>query len=68
MNMKTLLKQEFSEDTNIFGPDPLLHRKQGLKDTLQRDVVNYKEKLQDKKYMNYAIDKIAVELMHFLVK
>ena len=66
--MKTLLEQNLSKSDGGFGPDPLLQRKKGLKDTLSRDTLGYKDKIKDASYMRHAIDKIAVELMHFLVK
>ena len=67
--MKTLqVKQNPSWEDEGFGPDPLLQRKKGLKNTLSRDVLEYKSKIEDAAYMRYAIDKIAAELMHFLVK
>ena len=66
--MNTLLKKEFPESAGGFRSDPLLHKKKGLRDALPRDILNYKNKVEDKNYMNYAINKIAVELMHFIVK
>ena len=67
--MKTLQRRQTpSRGNEGFGPDPLLQRKKGLKDTLSRDVLDYKDKIEDAGYMRYAIDKIALELMHFLVK
>ena len=67
--MKTLqLEQNPSRGDEGFGPDPLLQRKQGLKNSLSRDLLGYKDKIEDAGYMRYAIDKIAMELMHFLVK
>ncbi len=68
VQMDTLLKKEFTKNVDRFGPDPLLKRKQGLKNSLSRDILEYKNKINDEDYMIYAIDKIAVELIHFLVK
>lgn len=66
--MKILAEKNLAKDDWKFGPDPLLQRKQGLKDTPPRDILEYKEKIEDASYMRYAIDKVALELMHFLVK
>ena len=76
--MKTLVSNNLDRDhparqaeeygEQHFGPDPLLCRKKGLGDTLPRDIPEYKSKVENESYMNHAIDRIALELMHFLVK
>ena len=67
--MKTLqIEKNPNKGNGGFGPDPLLRKKQGLKNSLSRDIIGYKDKIEDAGYMRYAIDKIAMELMHFLVK
>lgn len=70
--MKTLLEKHLSQDINrdqiSFGPDPLLARKQGGQRADSRDIHEYKSKIKDQRYMDHAIDRIAMELMHFLVK
>ncbi len=68
VNMKTLLEKNHVKDERSFGPDPLLYKKKGLASNLPRDILEYRNKMRDDGYMKYAIDKIAVELMHFLVK
>ena len=68
VKMKTLLEKDYVNNERAFGPDPLLYRKQGLGSTLSRNILEYKKKINDEKYIQYAIDKIALELMHFLVK
>lgn len=50
-----------------YGPDPLLMRKTGQKKK-RAGVGEYKRRLDDDQYLDHAIDKIAQELSHFLVK
>ncbi len=70
--MKTLIERELSQEVgkeqSLYGPDPLLIRKQGLRQNNSRDIHEYKSKIKDQRYMNHAINRIAMELMHFLVK
>ena len=66
--MNTLTKKKQADRENSFWLDPLLLKKQGQKKALNQDINDYKTKIQDEKYINYAIDKIALELMHFLIK
>ncbi|MCB1326099.1 MAG: hypothetical protein H7A21_20280 [Spirochaetales bacterium] len=63
--MKTLLEKSAS---GRFGPDPVLLKKRGLSDSNPRNISDYKERIKDKDYMEHAIDRIAMELMHFLAK
>ena len=66
--MKTLLKQEVSLQWEDFGPDPILMKKSGNSDPRPRDISEYKKKIVDEKYLDHAIDRIAMELSHFLAK
>lgn len=66
--MKTLLDQDSSVQGDGFGPDPILMRKKGLTKPQPRDISEYKKKISDDAYMEHAIDRIALELMHFLAK
>jgi len=66
--MKTLLDRENSVPGEEFGPDPILMRKKGLPNPHPRDISEYKKKITDDSYMEHAIDRIAMELMHFLSK
>lgn len=66
--MKTLLKQEVSLQWEDFGPDPVLLKKKGSPDPRPRDISEYKKKIVDEKYLDHAIDRIAMELSHFLAK
>ena len=63
--MKTLLEKSAS---GRFGPYPVLLKKRGLSDSNPRNISDYKERIKDKDYMEHAIDRIAMELMHFLAK
>ena len=66
--MKTILAQEKRVHAVNFGPDPLLLKKQGQTEIISRDVNVYKKKIRDNSYMDFAINRIALELMHFLSK
>ena len=66
--MKTLFEQNFINNSENFGPDPLLCRKKGLKVSISQDILDYKRKIEDPDYMDHAIDRIALELMHFIMK
>lgn len=66
--METLLDQEDVELGETFGPDPILLRKKGLQNVNPRDISEYKERITDPTYMEHAIDRIAMELMHFLAR
>ncbi len=67
--MKTLIEAE--EETlleDYIGPDPLLMKKRGLPIQGPRNIKAYKKKIKDEMYMDHAINRIAMELMHFLVR
>lgn len=51
-----------------YGPDPVILRKRGVARKVQEKFDIYKRKIEDPNYMEYAINKIAVELTHFLSK
>ena len=55
-------------ETDEFGPDPVLLRKRGMSDTIEKKFRNYKKKVNDPAYMEYAINKIAMEISHFISK
>lgn len=65
--MKTLLEPDMDVQKERFGPDPLLLRKQG-QEIQSRDVTVYKNKIIDDDYMEHAINRIAMELSHFLAR
>jgi len=66
--MKTLLKRELEHSSEKFGPDPILLRKKGLSNSNPKDIETYKQKIVDDDYLDHAINRIAMELSHFLVK
>ncbi len=66
--METLLGKQETRNEDYLGLDPLLCKKKGLREASFKNILNYKSKLKDQQYMEHAIDKIAMELMHFLVK
>ena len=66
--MRTLLDQDNSVQGERYGPDPVLLKKQGLPNPAPRDISEYKKKILDEKYMEHAINRIAMELSHFLSK
>lgn len=49
-----------------YGPDPVILRKRGAARKLEKKFELYKKKIEDKGYMDFAINKIALELTHFL--
>jgi hypothetical protein len=51
-----------------YGPDPIILRKRGLARNIRNKFELYKQKVDDPSYMDYAINKIALELTHFLSK
>lgn len=51
-----------------FGPDPIILRKQGVSNSEKKKFDLYKKRLDDPSYMDFAINKIAMELSHFLSK
>ncbi len=51
-----------------YGPDPVILRKRGLARNTHSKFELYKKKLNDPYYMEFAINKIAMELTHFLSK
>jgi hypothetical protein len=67
VTMKTLLDQEIPVEGSDFGPDPILMKKRGLPYE-RRNIAEFKKKIQDMDYMDHAIDRIALELMHFIAR
>ncbi|TGN08268.1 hypothetical protein [Leptospira ilyithenensis] len=55
-------------ETDEFGPDPVLLRKRGMASTIEKKSSTYKKKVNDPAYMDYAINKIAMEISHFISK
>lgn len=51
-----------------FGPDPIILRKKGVQAVANKKFDLYKKRLDDPNYMDFAINKIAMELSHFLSK
>lgn len=51
-----------------YGPDPVLLRKSGKSDKIKKKTEFYKERIKDPNYMDFAINKIAVEILHFIQK
>ncbi|MCB1308618.1 MAG: hypothetical protein KDK30_10575 [Leptospiraceae bacterium] len=68
--MKTILEKESRSRSGQqrFGPDPVLMKKQGLAGSQPREIKEFKARIKDPAYMDHAINRIAMELMHFLVK
>jgi hypothetical protein len=57
-----------SADMLGFGPDPIILRKRGQARNVRSKYGMYKQRIEDPEYMEYAINKIAMELTHFLSK
>ncbi|MCR9144547.1 MAG: hypothetical protein RIF32_06590 [Leptospirales bacterium] len=65
--MRTLLEEDLALESPGYGPDPVMMKKKG-QPNLSRDITDFKKKIRDKKYMDHAINRIAMELMHFLAR
>lgn len=48
--------------------DPMILKKKGLEYFKKRDISYYKKKIIDENYMDHAIQRIAMELSHFILK
>ncbi len=59
------LNKNFLEDE---WEDPLVLKKQGIAFFKKKDISYYKKKIIDEKYMEHAINRIAMELSHFILK
>ena len=66
--MKTLLKEDVPVHNQGYGPDPVLMKKKGISVALDKNLKDYKKKINDDNYMEHAIDRIAMELSHFLAR
>ncbi|WCL47930.1 hypothetical protein [Leptospira sp. GIMC2001] len=66
--MKKLLVQGNLAEAPSYGPDPVMLRKSGQASKLKKKSESYKQRIDDPSYMDFAIDKIAVELLHFISK
>lgn len=64
--MKALEEEVLGSYKESFGPDPVLMKKIGATDQRPNDLDYYKKKIKDKKYIDHAIHRIAMELSHFL--
>jgi hypothetical protein len=64
--MSDLLYSYEKEKTTEYGPDPMILRKRGISRVAREKFELYKKRIEDPQYMEYAINKIAVELTHFL--
>lgn len=66
------MKTIYAEERRIrlpadYGPDPILMKKKGQAMPV-RDIKEFKKKIVDENYIDHAINKIAMELSHFLTK
>ena len=68
MNKSVLTPELEIEPVHFFGPDPIILRKRGLSRNINGKYEDFKRKIEDPEYMNFAINKIAMELTHFLSK
>lgn len=67
--MKKITVQGNLAEIIDFGPDPVMLRKSGRTDkSKKKKSETYKNRIEDPMYMDFAIDKIAVELLHFIAK
>lgn len=68
VTMKETLEKDREVLDEEFGYDPVVLRKQGIILNHHRDISEYKKKIIDERYMEHAINRIAMELSHFLAK
>ncbi|GIX43395.1 MAG: hypothetical protein KatS3mg129_3128 [Leptospiraceae bacterium] len=66
-NIRKNLKNEKWEE-ELEDLDPLVLKKQGITYFQKKDISYYKKKIIDEKYMEHAINRIAMELSHFILK
>ncbi len=66
--MKETLEKDREVLDEEFGYDPVVLRKQGIMSNHHRDISSFKRKIIDDRYMEHAINRIAMELSHFLAK
>mgnify|MGYP001030544528 CR=1 FL=1 len=59
-----LKKQIWEEEIE----DPLVLKKQGISYLQKKDISYYKKKIIDEEYLEHAINRIAMELSHFILK
>ncbi len=59
-----LKKQIWEEEKE----DPLVLKKQGISYLQKKDISYYKKKIIDEEYLEHAINRIAMELSHFILK
>ncbi len=65
---KGYYKKSPLKQVNQYGPDPILLRKRGIARIAREKYELYKRRIEDPNYMEYAINKIASEITHFLSK
>lgn len=66
--MKKIAVQGNLAEVSDYGPDPVMLRKSGRSTKNSRKSEAYKKRIEDPTYMDFAINKIAVELLHFIQK
>ena len=66
--MKKLSIQGNLAESTGFGPDPVMLRKSGQSSKIIKKSESHKKRILDPNYMDFAIDKIALELLHFISK
>jgi hypothetical protein len=66
--MKKIGMQGNLAEVAEYGPDPVMLRKSGQSLKIRKRSEAYKKRIEDPSYMDFAIDKIAVELLHFISK
>lgn len=56
------------EENKEFEQDPMVLKKQGIEYFRKKDISYYKKKIIDENYLEHAIQRIAMELSHFILK
>ncbi len=75
MKKKSKYEQESIIDSSLNSnslenewEDPLVLKKQGIAFFKKKDISYYKKMIIDEKYIDNAINRIAMELSHFILK
>lgn len=65
LNQKDFYESDKDEDID---EDPMVLKKQGIEYFRKKDISYYKKKIIDENYLDHAIQRIAMELSHFILK
>ncbi len=67
-NPKESKHNQKNEYLKEWEQDPMILKKQGIEYLKRKDISYYKKKIIDENYLDHAIERIAMELSHFILK